>query len=598
MLRPPGEQEPPAAPYAVPLALLLVALVAAAWLFALASAPPLHPDTSRDLLLAEDCRRGLSCQASNSSLPGVRHMPGWILLLAALPLDTMRLHALSIASQGLALALMGFTLAPHLSRLALALTMVLALRWQADSSGYPLLWGPALSPLPVALSHLALALSLRREGSPRSAWFAPPLALLAALPLGLAAQGHLAYALGAVPLFFGLALAPRPALGLPLAAVGLAVALRPDQLPLLGVSEKAVALGGLALLIASGVGLRARRSLASLSPLGRERLVAAVHLGVAALALLAAHQITGRYLLTALLPLVLWMGLLLDTLLARWRVWVLTAVGLWMLGPPLLDRRWLLPPQRQFIDLPGLQTTAERLRQEGRSVQGLGMWLRGHRGWETLTTLAVFGLPISGPAQDRDLRLVAAHQRVDPLLVAAGWTRVVSRFRGGVWASDLLGWANLAQARACTQPAGAACSPAQGPLLPLDWRGHSERLTYLSVPAWQTGSPPVYSPPFFLRIPIEATSDEERSFLLLEPQQARFVGAEGVEVRGAVPGHCVTLRGPGRGTLLVEVGARGHGEIPLFSPDLLELRGDERALRDAIITSATQPWDAPVRCPP
>jgi hypothetical protein len=160
----------PAAPPADRGRALLHALAAATLAFVLLDAavpaPPVHPDTTRDFLMAADCLAGLPCDHGPPTSLGVLVQGAlWTRFLAlsgALGLGIAAvqrvLFALHAISAGLVLAALRRRVSPALAAWTAGAWVVLG----AVVVGAPLLWNPSLAPLPLALFYLALVALVER----------------------------------------------------------------------------------------------------------------------------------------------------------------------------------------------------------------------------------------------------------------------------------------------------------------------------------------------------------------------------------------------------------------------------------------------------
>ncbi len=168
----------------------ICALAAFAFLFALGREPPMHPATSRDVLLVQDCLAGLECPTHGpiTSLRGMFHgalWPRWVGLCLRLGLELQTQHLLSLALHAAAVVVVFRVAEQELppARSWLAASFVLLMMIPAVE--HPVYWNVSLLPLPqVAL--VAALLQLVRSGQAR--W-----ALGAGLAAAICDELHVSY---------------------------------------------------------------------------------------------------------------------------------------------------------------------------------------------------------------------------------------------------------------------------------------------------------------------------------------------------------------------------------------------------------------------
>ena len=143
---------------------LLPAIAAAALAFALllaaVPAPPVHPDTTRDFLMAADCLAGLPWDCGPPTSLGVIVQGAlWTRFLALSGALGLGVGAVRAAVFALHAISAGVVLAAARRRVSPAMAAWTAAAWVvvgAFVAGAPLLWNPSLSPLPLALFYVAL----------------------------------------------------------------------------------------------------------------------------------------------------------------------------------------------------------------------------------------------------------------------------------------------------------------------------------------------------------------------------------------------------------------------------------------------------------
>jgi len=141
--------------FAVAVAVFLVA--AAAFLWALPLPLPVHDNTVRDLLLAQECLRGDGCplEGQSAAFGGLYQGGMWKLVLAALqalglgPDGAARLIALLAALAVVVTFLVGRSLMGETAGLVAAALLILGLG--LNPTVLNILWNPSLLPLPTAL---------------------------------------------------------------------------------------------------------------------------------------------------------------------------------------------------------------------------------------------------------------------------------------------------------------------------------------------------------------------------------------------------------------------------------------------------------------
>jgi hypothetical protein len=178
-------------------------------------ATPVHPDTTRDFLLAADCLAGAPCgRGAHTSMGFLVQGALWIRTLAFarwLGLDpsgvqTFVLAALAASgSVGLAVTRRWFSMTTSL------LTAAAWVAFGAIVAGLPRLWNPSLAPLPFALFTLSLLLLVERG--------ALVYAVAAAGTLALAVDCHVVFAVLAPVLVAAVAASARRPAGSMAAAV-------------------------------------------------------------------------------------------------------------------------------------------------------------------------------------------------------------------------------------------------------------------------------------------------------------------------------------------------------------------------------------------
>jgi hypothetical protein len=152
---------------------------------------PLHMDTARDLLLARDCAAGIACHFTGppASLGDVRQGGTWIHVLEACLALHLSTPAIEIVVWGLAALAVGVfhgaasAAAGRTKAAFAALAFAAVLPWMV---GHPILWNPAMLPLPAVLFFVALRASAGTAAASPAA-SAPGDALQGLAPVGLLA---------------------------------------------------------------------------------------------------------------------------------------------------------------------------------------------------------------------------------------------------------------------------------------------------------------------------------------------------------------------------------------------------------------------------
>ena len=155
-----GPEAPPADRRRAILAAIAASALAFALLLAAVPAPPVHPDTTRDFLMAADCLAGLPCDRGPPTSLGVIVQGAlWTRFLAlsgALGLGVAAVRGVVLALQANSA---GVVVAAAWRRLPPAVAAWTAAAWVVLGAvvvGAPLLWNPSLAPLPLALFYVAL----------------------------------------------------------------------------------------------------------------------------------------------------------------------------------------------------------------------------------------------------------------------------------------------------------------------------------------------------------------------------------------------------------------------------------------------------------
>ncbi len=150
------------------------------------SSPPAHLDTARDFLLAIDCHVS-GCTTGPSAAPnGLQQGTLWPRILGALVragLDPYGVQTVLLASYVLGAIALAWTWRRTVSERG---ALVVATSFFAGSllfAEIPVLWGPSLAPLPLAIGTAILVALVGGA----SAWFAP----LAGISLAIATESHL-----------------------------------------------------------------------------------------------------------------------------------------------------------------------------------------------------------------------------------------------------------------------------------------------------------------------------------------------------------------------------------------------------------------------
>jgi len=570
---------------------LTAVAVVALWLTA--RAPPLHPDTNRDLLLARDCLESGLCLGPSTSFGGLQQHGGWTRLLAALRglgLEPAGVHRVLIGLDAAGAGVLAFVASRRLPLVLAFAGSVVAFSWLVWAASFPILWNPSLSPLAHAL---LFAGALERR------WWAA--GVLGGLGVVGAVETHLAGLVALAVVVLALrALAERPGRAVALALLvfaGLELTLSAPaiEMNLASVSARRIVLP--AIVVGLGLswlvgGLLRRR----LGP-GRRTLavLALCALGTTGPPLLAAlaagHFLTARYFVSAIVPAVGLGAAALEWLWsrearpARWAAPLLALAALALSAKP-----WADAADRHYYDLAEVAAIADAL-EVADGYARVRLSLRG-----PMTGLLGEGLAawaedarFDPPADAPTLRVV----RVEDLRSLPEAWRVVPLASGAfVGVSELRSWLRPERAEVCLTTEG---PPACLTLTPAMWRsfggerGDYERFASGLLPAAEalrerTGAD---RPTLFVRIPIATGGrDAERLLQLFDDVGGeggwRVARVEGVGHRGELGSQRVVLLRGGEGTLTLEYTAPVAHYVPSLVLDALELRPEERELRDVV----------------
>jgi hypothetical protein len=237
-------------------------------------AAPVHPDTTRDLLMAAECVSGQPCDHGPPTTLGVFVQGAlWTRFLAlarALGMGIAATQAASLVLQAISAAIVLLVVRrsprPALAPWVAAFHVVFG----AFLIEAPILWNPSLAPLPlVAFYALTVALAVREDAS-------LPLAAGAAAALGLAIDCHVLFAILLPVLLAATASSARRPLAATLAAVAaLAATLLLDSRAAWLVNARALAASGAViplagtLVLATVTGFVARARFRKLAPWSR-----------------------------------------------------------------------------------------------------------------------------------------------------------------------------------------------------------------------------------------------------------------------------------------------------------------------------------------
>ncbi len=573
---------------------------AAAALWLTASAPPLHPDTNRDLLLARDCLESGICLGPSTSFDGLQQHGGWTRLLAsfrALGSSPVGAHRSLIVLNALGAGVLGFVAAARLSVPVAAGAAAVAFSWSMWAAGFPILWNPSLAPLAYAL---LFAGALERR------W------VVAGVVSGLGAVGAVETHVAGLIALAVIVLALRTFADRPLRAVLIAlsvfcgVELALSAPAILMNLESPIARRAVvpALVLGLGVswllgGLVRRRVRPSRRLVVVLALCAVGTTGPPLLAALAAgHFLTARYFAVAIVPVVgIGAGALAWMVASdRCSLRVLAfGLGIGALGLSLSP--WDEAADRQYYDLAEVDAIADALNvAEGYPAVRLG--LRG-----PLTGLLGEGLAAWAPDASfeppTELMTTRLVRLDDPSDLPTGWRAVPLPSGAVAGVSRLRSWLRPERAEVCLS--GPDGPPKCLTLTPAMWqsfggeRAGYERLASGLLPAAEALRERVavdgwHQPTLFLRIPIVTdATDSERAFQLFDDLGEnggwRVARVEGVAHRGELGGRQVVLVGGGEGTLTLEHTRPVAHFVPLLILDALELRPAESALRDILCAS-------------
>ncbi|MBO6935977.1 MAG: hypothetical protein JJ863_13415 [Deltaproteobacteria bacterium] len=580
---------------------LALSLASAVALWLTASAPPLHPDTNRDLLLARDCLESSVCLGPSTSFGGLDQHGGWTRLLALLRgigLAPAQAHQVLIGLNAVGAGLLAFVAARRLPLLVALPSSAVAFTWLMWGASFPILWNPTLTPLAYAL---LFAGALERR------WAVA--AVMGGLGAVLAVETHVAglVALGVLVLALR-ALADRPvravllallifgSLELALSAPAIAKNLSAPLARRVVLPSLVVGLG-MAWLVGGVVRRRTRPSRRAIVVLA---LSAAGTTGPPLLAALAAgHFLTARYFVAAIVPLVALGAVALAALLASRRRavrWIAPAVA--VAAVALSVPRWKDAADRQFYDLAEVAVLADALDvAEGYPRVRLG--LRGPmtgllgEGLAAWAPDATFEPPSDAPTR----RVVRVEDSSD---LPEGWRAVALPSGAVAGIGELASWLRPERAEVCLS--GESGPPECVTLTLAMWRSFGgerssyERLSSGILPAAEALRDRVsddgsHSPTLFVRIPVVTDeSDAERRLQLFDDVGGdggwRVARVEGVAHRGELGGQRVVLVGGGsEGTLTLEHTGSVNHFVPSLILDALELSPGERALGDVVCAS-------------
>lgn len=594
--------DPPGAPstpvgerwhrWAVTVGALGVAAMALAFT---ATAPPLHPDTNRDLLLARDCLERGICLGPSTSFGGLEQHAGWVRLLAllrAVGLEPAAIHRVLIAANACGVGLLAFVAARRANAMVAVVLAAVSFSWLVWAADFPILWNPTLVPLAYALLYGGV---LARRWA-----IAGTLAGLGAVA---AVETHVVGLAATAVLVLGLrTLADRPERAVPLALalfLGLEVVLSGPSIAI-NLSSPIAARALTVMVVALGAawlvggwlrrrfGSRPERELAVLG------LTAVGTVGPPMVAALAAgHFLSARYFTIAIVPLVGLFGAALLWLLHRGRGGRVVAVVLVLGAGHQTWGVWSDAAQRQYYDMEEVACLADELavRERHASVR---LALRG-----PLTNL--LGGAFAAWAADGSFEPSIDEPSLSVVRVASadalpeGW-RAVSLPSGAVAGiSERPSWLRPAVAEVCLIGAAA---PECVTLTAESWRAFGgerdsyERLSGVRLPlAERLRERVVDEQPgplrVFLRIPIRTDgSQPERTLQLFDGLGAdggwRVARVEGVDHRGELGGQRIVLVDGGRGTLTLEHSAPVEHHMPSLLLQALELGPAERPLLDVL----------------
>ncbi len=572
---------------------LVATAITGALLSLQATTPPISADTARDLLLARDCAGGLGCHGPITSFDGLVQGAGWIRLLALLRgLGPVAIHRLLIvadaASVGAMLLLARRTLTARAARIA-AIAFGVAI---GPVIGYPLLWNPAIAPLPVVAFAAALYAYAARRG-------AAPL-LGAVIALACLIESHIGYVAYAPLLLVAvLALADRPwatlaATVAAIAGIELLVSREAMAVAVRVLSHAAAAVPVVILCaVACVVVVRRRPWVAALAPERRAALLtlAAVPYAFAtALPLaLVGHEVASRYFAPALAPGAIWIGARVARA-PRWVVRVLAAVAaLAAVAPTLVIRaahRIIETPVSPAYDMGDAQRIAATLGRDGFAYADLRRGLRGPAAFDLLGALAaVWPDPFAPPARSDDVRVLWVRGTGAP----PDFSALPSGDGDSILIGPIASWLQPERMQACV---GDRCIAL--PRAAFDAVRPARSLCYPRLDAIDALARGQRGPLHLVqRIPVAISGTDPARVLQTFGDPAdhlpawRITRVDGVEHRGALPGSCVTLIAGSSRTGSVELVLdldRASDRVFLVA-SYLETRPDEQSTRDALAPS-------------
>ncbi|MGZ3453028.1 MAG: hypothetical protein ACXVEF_25700 [Polyangiales bacterium] len=359
---------------------------------------PLHLDTARDLLIAKNCVLGPRCEGAGptTSFGGLVQGALWSHVLEARERWGFSIAALErFVDLSLALSAGLLALTAHFGfRRKPTLFMWIAwLVMTVTAIGYPILWNPTLSPLPIAAFHLALAIGARTGKT-----FA---LVVAAAALAFSIDLHVAYSV-MVPFFLmalvALARQPLLALAYSLALMAEIIALESPGAYRHNLARAAPFTGTLiaGLVVACAIGFALRKPLRR-RPAGERPWIVAVSSSLyfvvmlLALSRVGGRAIEERYLGPVVPPLAILFGAAIEWVLPV----LLVPIGEVAIVIAMLVMR---PPKLDQILLRDAEPIARELYAHA-SFDDLFVHLRGPEAFPLLGTVAALEPPRrSGPS--------------------------------------------------------------------------------------------------------------------------------------------------------------------------------------------------------
>lgn len=592
---------------------LAVAALAGAYLTLLGLEPPIHKDSSRDMLLARDGLEFGIFDGCSAAFGDFRQGVLWIRFLAltfAAGLGPVGQHAILAVLLVSSVCLLDRTAIDHFGEdlgwapAAVFLALLLV------ATGYPNLWNPIFAPLGIACLTLALLQVVTRGSSVA--------ACASGASLALAAEGHPAALLTAPVVVAAVCLSCRRPVRVLFASIlagalpsfaasssswlhnGRAMLLTPWYVPLIAV--------GLAGAVGAGVTLRGGWLALALERRRRwllAMIVASVVVQAAAASALS-HTVlfSPQYYLSTLPALAILIGLGLRRIRVRFGLWgralAAAIVACLLLVPVSAAMAWRFGISAGFASVPNYSMREARILASwfwtaGYTFPDLQRHLRGPDGFVLIASMAPFATEPNGSVERpmEDLRVLAfAGPNEPPGGLPAGGRDVDLGYGRRAWILPIDGWVRLAPARVCftAQTGGHASFCADVASSSIPYPGRYRDLAFPALGGVHDASDRLraalgeHSMKTTWELPVVIDGeDTEREFDLVGVIGAPWVieRVEGVRHRGATPSrHVVLERGGGTsGRIVLSSTVNPWQDYP---PDFLETRPGEAALRHSL----------------